>query len=153
MKLWIDCEFNEFGGDLISMALVAEDGQEFYEVLNLENDEKYGSWVYFNVVPYLNKDPIDKQVFQAKLWQFLNQWDEVHIIADWPDDIKYFCMSLITAPGMCIGTPAKLTMQIDRELNTESSAILHNALEDARAIKRSWSKREQEMIGYGVKDV
>jgi hypothetical protein len=24
MKLWIDCEFNEFGGDLISMALVAD---------------------------------------------------------------------------------------------------------------------------------
>ena len=153
MKLWIDCEFNEFGGDLISMALVADDGQEFYEVLNLENDEKYGSWVYFNVVPYLNKDSIDKQVFQAKLWQFINQWEEVHIIADWPDDIKYFCMSLITVPGMCIGTPPKLTMQIDRELNTESSDILHNALEDARAIKRSWCKREKEMLGYGVKDV
>ena len=144
MNIWIDTEFNEFGGDLISMALVAADGQEFYEVLNLQNDEKYGSWVYFNVVPYLNKDPIDK------LWRFINQWKEVHIIADWPDDIKYFCMSLITAPGMCIGTPLKLTMQIDRELNTESSAILHNALEDARAIKRSWRKREKELLGYGV---
>lgn len=151
MNIWIDTEFNEFGGDLISMALVADDGQEFYEVLYLENDEKYGSWVYFNVVPYLNKDPIDKQVFQAKLWQFINQWDEVHIIADWPDDIKYFCMSLITAPGMCIGTPLNLTMQIDRELNTESSAIPHNALEDARAIKRYWRKREKELLGYGVK--
>jgi len=67
-KLFIDCEFNEFGGDLISMALVAEDGQEFYEVLNLENDWKYGSWVFANVVPYLNKDPITKQLFQQKLW-------------------------------------------------------------------------------------
>lgn len=153
MNIWIDTEFNEFGGDLISMALVAADGQEFYEVLNLQNDEKYGSWVFANVVPYLNKDPIDKLVFQTELWRFINQWDEVHIIADWPDDIKYFCMSLITAPGMCIGTPLKMTMQIDRELNTESSAILHNALEDARAIKRSWGKREKEMIGYGVKDV
>jgi hypothetical protein len=140
MRIFIDTEFNEFGGDLISMALVAEDGQEFYEVLNLENDEKYGSWVYFNVVPYLNKDPIDKQVFQAKLWAFINQWDDVHIIADWPDDIKYFCMSLITVPGMCIGTPLNLTMQIDRTLNTESSAIPHNALADARAIKHSWDK-------------
>jgi hypothetical protein len=153
MKLWIDCEFNEFGGDLISMALVADDGQEFYEVLNLENDEKYGSWVFANVVPYLNKDPITKEALQRKLWMFLNQWDEVHIIADWPDDIKYFCMSLITAPGMALNTPLKTTMQIDRELNTESSAILHNALEDARAIKRSWDRREKEMIGYGVKDV
>lgn len=154
MNIWIDCEFNEFGGDLISMALVAADGQEFYEVLDLENDEKYGSWVFANVVPYLNKEPIDKQVFQDKLWRFINQWEPegVHIIADWPDDIKYFCVSLITAPGMCIGTPLKLTMQIDRELSTESSAILHNALEDARAIKRSWRKREKERLGYGVKE-
>jgi hypothetical protein len=151
MKLWIDCEFNEFGGDLISMALVAEDGQEFYEVLNLENDEKYGSWVFVNVVPYLNKDPIAKTWFHTKLWSFINQWDEVHIIADWPDDIKYFCMSLITGPGVALNTPLNLTMQIDRELTTESSAILHNALEDARAIRRSWLKREQEHFGYVIK--
>jgi len=150
MKLWIDCEFNEFGGDLISMALVAEDGQEFYEVLNLENDEKYGSWVFANVVPWLNKEPILKEVFQSKLWQFINQWDEVHIIADWPDDIRYFCAVLITGPGRALNTPPKLTMQIDRELDTVDSKILHNALEDARAIKRSWERREKEMIGYGV---
>lgn len=152
VKIFIDCEFNEFGGDLISMALVADDGQEFYEVLPLENDEKYGSWVYFNVVPYLNKPAIPKVVFQDRLWRFLKQWEEVHIIADWPDDIKYFCMSLIMAPGMAIDTPLKLTMQIDRELNTKSSAIPHNALEDARSIRRSWYKREKEMIGYGVKE-
>jgi len=152
MKLWIDCEFNEFGGDLISMALVAEDGQEFYEVLNLENDEKYGSWVYFNVVPWLNKDPITKQEFQQKLWMFINQWEEVHIVADWPDDIRYFCAALITGPGQALNTPLKLTMQIDRELNTLDSKILHNALEDARSIKRSWERREKEMIGYGVKE-
>lgn len=152
MRIFIDCEFNEFGGDLISMALVADDGQEFYEVLPLENDEKYGSWVYFNVVPYLNKPAIPKVVFQDRLWRFLKQWEEVHIIADWPDDIKYFCMSLIMAPGMAIDTPLKLTMQIDRELNTKSSAIPHNALEDARSIRRSWYKREKEMIGYGVKE-
>lgn len=152
MNIWIDCEFNEFGGDLISMALVAEDGQEFYEVLDLENDEKYGSWVFANVVPWLNKDPIDKQVFQAKLRTFINQWDNVHVIADWPDDIKYFCMSLITAPGMCIGTPLNMTMQIDRTLSAASSAIPHNALEDARAIKHSWYKWREEMRGYGVTD-
>ncbi len=48
MNIWIDCEFNEFGGDLISMALVADDGQEFYEVLELENDEKYGLIWFIN---------------------------------------------------------------------------------------------------------
>lgn len=47
-------------------------------------------------------------------------------------------------------TPPTLTMQIDHELNTSTSAILHNALEDARAIKRSWERRKKEMNGYGV---
>lgn len=150
MNIWIDCEFNEFGGDLISMALVADDGREFYEVLNLEKDDKYGSWVYANVVPWLNKEPIDKRVFQEKLRAFINQWDDVHIIADWPDDIKYFCMSLITAPGIALNTPMNLTMEIDKVLNTESSVILHNALEDARAIRRSWYRWRNEMFGYGA---
>jgi hypothetical protein len=55
---------------------------------------------------------------------------------------------------MALNTPLNLTMQIDRTLNTESSAILHNALEDARAIKRNWYiwyKWREEMRGYGVK--
>lgn len=42
MRFFIDCEFNEFRGELISMALVAEDGREFYEVLPCPNP---GAWV------------------------------------------------------------------------------------------------------------
>ncbi len=33
MNLFLDCEFNGFGGELISMALVDEHGLFFYEVL------------------------------------------------------------------------------------------------------------------------
>lgn len=29
MKLWIDCEFNGFGGELISMALIDEEGRHW----------------------------------------------------------------------------------------------------------------------------
>ncbi len=144
MNIFIDCEFNGFGGDLISMALVAEDGQEFYEVLNLSRDRAYEGWVAINVVPHLNKDPVSKDVFQAKLWKFINQYKEVHLIADWPDDIKYFCMSLITGPGVCINTPPKLTMEINRELSSKTSVILHNALEDARAIQQNWNELKNE---------
>ena len=152
MILFLDCEFNEFGGDLISMAFVSEEGHEFYEVLNLENDKQYGNWVLKNVVPHLNKEPISKDLFQAKLYQFINQWQDVHIIVDWPDDIKYFCMSLITAPGVAINTPLNLTIQINRELNSSASKIPHNALEDARAIRRSWLKLEQEIKGYKINE-
>lgn len=150
MNIFIDCEFNEFEGELISMALVAEDGQEFYEVLDLGEYAVYGYWVQDNVLPYLNKDPIEKSVFQSKLWAFINQWKEVHIIADWPDDIKYFCQALITAPGIAINTPPNLTMQIDRSLSTETSKILHNALEDAKAIKESYNTWRKQQDSFGL---
>lgn len=145
MNMFIDCEFNGFGGDLISMAIVADDGSEFYEVLNLENDYSYNKWVATNVVPYLDKEPITVQLFQQRLWEFINKWQTVHIIADWPDDIKYFCQSLITGPGIAINTPPKLTIEIDRTLNTSSSRVLHNALEDARAIKYSWEHQNKHL--------
>lgn len=149
-NIFIDCEFNGFGGDLISMALVSEDGNKFYEVLNLENDTDYSLWVSKNVVPILNKQPISKDLFQHKLFTFINQYDNIHIIADWPDDIRYFCQSLIKGPGVAMNTPYKMTMQVARELNTLDSKILHNALEDAKAIQRSWNRRIKEAEGYGV---
>lgn len=140
MNVFIDCEFNGFGGDLLSMALVADDGEEFYEVRSLEKDQEYVRWVADNVVPHLNKDPVNREVFQSRLWQFINQYSEVRLIADWPDDIKYFCMELIVTPGVCINTPPKLTMEINRQLSSTSSVILHNALEDARAIKQNYDE-------------
>jgi len=140
MKISIDCEFNGFGGELLSMALVAMDGNEFYEVLKYHHI-KYDPWVEENVVHILNKEPITKTEFQQKLQHFLSLYDAVHVIADWPDDLKYFNMALITGPGLCMNTPRKLTMEVDRTLSSCESKIPHNALEDARAIK--------EMLYYG----
>ena len=140
MKIAIDCEFNGFGGELLSMALVAMDDNEFYEVLKYHHI-KYDPWVEENVVPILNKEPITKTEFQQKLQYFLSLYDAVHVIADWPDDLKYFNMALITGPGLCMNTPSKLTMEVDRTLSSDYSEVPHNALEDARAIK--------EMLSYG----
>jgi hypothetical protein len=150
MNIFIDCEFNGFGGDLLSMALVSDDGQEFYEVLNLEHDFVYVDWVKENVVPILNKAPIDKQSFQHKLSLFINQYNDVTVIADWPDDIKYFCDSLIVSPGVSIRTPESLYLRIDRELSSKDSLIPHNALEDARAIKKYYHKLKKELYGYNI---
>ena len=63
-KIYIDTEFNEFKGDLISLALVAETGEEFYEVLECKNP---GPWVAEHVMPILEKDPIDRALFQTEL--------------------------------------------------------------------------------------
>ena len=135
MKLWIDTEFNEFRGDLISMALVDEDGRDWYEVTFCE---KPGPWVAQHVMPILGQRPIPKQDMQASLSMFLSRYKAVHVIADWPEDIEHFLRLLIVGPGMRLDTPL-LTMEVRRDLDntSETSAVPHNALEDARALRRS----------------
>lgn len=130
MNIYIDCEFNEFRGDLISMALVSQDGHEFYRVLPCDNP---GAWVAEHVMPILNKKPVSREELQAGLCFYLSQFERIHLVADWPEDITHFCQTLITGPGMRIGTPP-LTMEIRRDLDAVS-ALPHNALEDARAIR------------------
>jgi hypothetical protein len=141
MKIYIDCEFNEFKGDLISMALVAEDGSEFYEVLECENPKP---WVAQNVMPILNKDPVPDHIFRMKLFGFLNQftnlhfcadWPEdiAHFCADWPEDIAHFCAAIITGPGTMMNIP-NFTCEVRRDLSAVNSKLLHNALADATAL-------------------
>ncbi|WP_312800030.1 hypothetical protein [Pseudomonas sp.] len=131
MNLYVDCEFNSFKGALISMALVDEYGSEWYEVLGCDNPDP---WVAEHVMPILNKDPVSMTEFQSSLAGFLSQYRNIHIIADWPEDIAHFCESLITGPGYRLNTPP-LTMEVRRDLDAES-ALPHNALEDAKAIRK-----------------
>lgn len=108
MNLYLDCEFNEFRGALISMALVAEDGREWYEVVHCENP---GAWVAQNVIPILGKPAVSVPAMQSSLHFWLSQFASVHVVADWPEDIAHFCTSLITGPGTRIDTPP-LTMEV-----------------------------------------
>lgn len=129
MKIWIDCEFNEFKGELISLALVDENGREFYESLGCDNP---GAWVAQHVMPIIGKEPVDKSIFQMRLAIYLAAYDAVHVIADWPEDIAHFCESLITGPGYRLDTPP-LTMEVVRI--DAASALPHNALADAHGIR------------------
>lgn len=130
MNIYIDTEFNEFQGELISMALVSESGEEFYEVLPCANP---GPWVAENVMPILGQQAIPKESLQVKLQHWLSQFARVHLVADWPEDIQHFCAMLITGPGMRLNTPS-LSMEIRRDLDAHSE-LPHNALADARAIR------------------
>ncbi len=131
MRLFIDGEWNSYRGVLISMALVAEDGREFYEVLGCGYPEP---WIAQHVMPVLNKEAIGPNEFRYKLAEFLNQFDRVHIVADWPEDLQHFCERLIVGPGQRLDTPP-LTMEVVR-IDTVS-ALPHNALEDARALAKA----------------
>lgn len=130
MIMTIDCEFNGFGGELISMALVAKDGEEFYEVLPYDHMD-IDPWVTDNVIPILNKEPVSLFEFEYKLEKFLCRSATPVVVADWHEDIKYLCDSIIIGPGIRLNVPdiAMVVKDIDAP-----SKIPHNALEDARGI-------------------
>ena len=133
MKFYLDTEFNGFEGELISLALVSEQGHEWYEVLSHDH-LKIDNWVKENVMPILNKKPVSKEEFVTSLTLFLNKFKEVEICADWPDDIAYFNKALITGPGKMVPLFSNIKFKLDLSLSTEYSKIPHNALEDAKAL-------------------
>lgn len=135
MKLWIDTEFNEYRGALISLALVAEDGREWYGVRFCDDP---GWWVMEHVMPVLGQVPERDAALRSTLATFLAQFDSVHIISDWPGDIAHFCNFLEYAPGERIG-PDSMTFEVRRDLpdTSTTSSIPHNALEDARALRNN----------------
>jgi hypothetical protein len=134
MNLYIDTEFNEYHGALISMALVSEDGHEWYGVRYCDDP---GWWVREHVMPQLGQAPMRDADLRDELARFLEQFDNVHIISDWPGDIAQFCNFLEWAPGARIG-PDKMTFEVRSDLpdTSKTSAIPHNALEDARALAK-----------------
>ena len=141
MKLFLDTEFNGFGGRLISMALVPEDKSkpEFY--VELEIRDQLHPWVRDNVVPHLVLNPCSHNEFQSKLANYLWDTGDCTIVADWPDDIRYFCESLITGPGMMINFMHNVKFELDLGIEYVS-LVPHNALHDARAIRDFYIKRE-----------
>lgn len=135
MKLFIDTEFNEYKGHLISLALVAENGgPEWYGVRFCDDP---GWWVKEHVMPVLNREPERDSALRDRLHTFLCQFDCVHIVSDWPGDIAHFCNFLEYLPGERIG-PDVMSFEVRRDLpsTAETSVIPHNALEDARALAR-----------------
>lgn len=134
MILYIDCEFNSYQGDLISLALVPSDDQRnsFYEVLDTSH-LCIDQWVMENVMCKVGKAAICKEAFQARLQAYLDTFDAVHVVADWPEDLAWLCRSLITGPGTRIRYPKSFTMEC-RPVDAPSKNP-HNALADAEGLR------------------
>lgn len=142
MDYYLDTEFDGFGGEILSLALVREDGEEFYWASYRAATPVNDPWVQENVIPIIDVEgarvthtgPIARALQYA-----VGAVDNVHVIADWPDDIAYFCQAMITEPGCRIDTPP-LTfeiLRIDAYPTELEGAVQHNALWDARALKHA----------------
>lgn len=137
--LYLDTEFNGFGGRLISMALVATEinqhdfSSEFYEVLPLPTFTDV--WVRQHVFPVLNRQPIPEPTFRSILHQFLGQFESPEIICDWHADAQHFCEALQgRSYGQSLDWPFTLRVLKTPKGFIVPSEMPHNALSDVRGL-------------------
>lgn len=142
MRYFLDTEFNGFGGELLSLALVPEDGdQEYYVVI--PHDGPWHPWVEKHVVPYLDAVPpmllnkLDRVAAAFDVAAYLSQDPEATIIADWPEDIALFCRLLLVGETDIVDVK-RLRFEFRRTpgfSTARNSKVPHNALHDARALR------------------
>jgi hypothetical protein len=146
-KYYIDTEFNGFGGEIISFALVREDGAYLSLVFDCL---KPVQWVRENVIPHLYAGPVshtEKTIPVSSagplIATFLFGDSNPVVLADWPDDIRFFCELIMTGPGTMVGIK-NLVFQMARGLDayptTLKGAVHHNAYWDAMALRELFVK-------------
>ena len=144
MRYFLDCEYNGFGGELISLALVPEEAgdEEFYVVLTPTAPPE--DWVARNVLPYLDHvpeglkgPPLEQEQAAVLLAAWLTGLPQVEIVADWPEDIALFCRLVTVGPGRMVPMPRlSFTLASLPGFSTAAnSAVPHNALHDARSLR------------------
>ena len=143
MRYFLDTEYNGFGGALLSLALVPEDGgEEFY--VTLACDAPIDPWVELHVLPFLDMVPdglrserLSRRAAAEALAGWLAYDEAPDIIADWPEDLAQFSMLLVTGPGLMVTVP-ELTLRfvpLQGFSTAANSTVPHNALHDARALR------------------
>lgn len=142
LRYFLDTEYNGWGGALLSLALVPDEGEELY--LTIDWDGALEPWVERNVVPYLDMVPenlVSPRMSRADaartVAHYLAGDPDPLIFADWPEDIALFNALLVTGPGVMAEVP-RLKFQFLSMTGFSTAAnskVPHNALHDARALR------------------
>lgn len=138
MKYVLDTEFNEQGGELISIALIREDDEAFYAELPIE-ENAWKPWVKLHVKPLLTGPTLSKERIQTLLTAFFAKDENPCIYCDWPADIAHLCALLDLGNGYRLGAN-HWEFHIFGKLGAVSEKP-HHALSDARAIKKVLQQR------------
>jgi hypothetical protein len=142
MRYFLDTEYNGWGGELLSLALVPDEGEELY--LTVRTDRPLVEWVERHVIPYLDMVPqqltcprLSRADAAHALEQYLRHDKEPLIVADWPDDLSLFCSLMVTGEGKMIDVRHVIfrLWPMSNFSTAENSKVPHNALHDARALR------------------
>ena len=142
LRYFLDTEYNGWGGALLSLALVPDEGDELY--LTIDRTGALDPWVERNVIPYLDSVPeplVSPRLSRADAARVVAHYlagdPDPLIVADWPEDIAQINMLLITGAGVMAEVP-QLTfrfMPLSGFSTAANSKVPHNALHDARALR------------------
>lgn len=146
MRFYLDCEFNGFGGELLSLALAPADKTIGTLYVILESTEPVQKWVKENVMPVMGEGTryprnMAAQLVATYLKEFPPyEYGRPQIVADWPEDFSHFMNLLLTGPGTMVNVPDfDCEYRAMRGFNTaDHSAIPHNAKADAEALRDYW---------------
>ena len=142
MRYFLDTEYNGWGGALLALALVPDEGEELYITLDWQGPLE--AWVERNVVPYLDTVPehmvsprLSRIDAARTLSHYLAGDPRPSIVADWPEDLALITALLLTGPGTMVDVPPLRFefMPLAGFSTAAHSKVPHNALHDARALR------------------
>lgn len=138
MRYFLDAEFNGFGGELISIAVVPErpHAPHFYEAIICEEPVP---WVQRHVLPKLRTEPRQRAAVAIDFAGYLSVDPEPEIVADWPDDIAHAAALMSDGHGRRhVLSSVRFRLLAPSGFAADSrSAVAHNAYHDAVAL-RQW---------------
>jgi hypothetical protein len=141
MWLFLDCEFTQLSAaaKLISLALVAENGREFYvELLDTWREEDCSEFVVEIVLPQLwgGSDALPTIEARSALLEFLASFDEVlEIVTDAPQyDWELFCQLVYGGGKWPRNVQNYPTDATTLDATSDGAPLPHHALFDARII-------------------
>ena len=140
MRVFVDTEFTDFiDCDLISIALVAEDGREFYGERNDFDRRTCSAFVHEAVLPQLGQYPdrvFSRESLQLALCTWLRPFEGGIFCMDFPGDWDLLVDILDGVPngwqGLLIRDQAD---QVRLESYYKQFGGRHHALHDARALR------------------
>lgn len=145
MRYWFDTEFIEDGKtiDLLSIAIVSEDGRELYLELLEADWSKASPWVKENVLPHLGKGPtVGREEAKLRVLEFIGA-DEPEFWAyyaayDWVAFCQLFGTMMDLPKGWPMFCRDLKQMAGKIPLPKQGDGKEHNALNDARWTKAAW---------------
>jgi hypothetical protein len=146
VRYFLDAEYNGFGGELISLALVPEDSGRpfFYEALPCPQPT---AWVAEHVLPVLATQPVSHAELADRFGYYLGDDEAPLLVADWPEDIAHAARLLVTGPGRMMPIRSLRFELIDPHIMGPGAPadVPHNAYHDAAALRAMVLDYERRM--------